>query len=70
MLASAEEDPIDEEEADVEGEVEDGDLTATETEEDESQSKASSDADTVLLFTKPSTFGASQLGKSSISIYP
>ncbi|ERL88202.1 hypothetical protein D910_05590 [Dendroctonus ponderosae] len=63
MVAFAEEDPIDEEEADVEGEVEDGDLTATEPEEeeDESLSKASSDADTVLLFTKPSTFGASQL---------
>ncbi|XP_066261071.1 translocon-associated protein subunit alpha isoform X1 [Euwallacea similis] len=63
MMAFAEEDPIDEEEADVEGEVEEGDVVATESEEDEeeSQSKASPDADTVLLFTKPNVQGASQL---------
>ncbi|CAG9761657.1 unnamed protein product [Ceutorhynchus assimilis] len=63
MMAYADEDPIDEEEADVEGETEEGDLTATENEEDEDgpQSKASPDADTVLLFTKPNFQGASQL---------
>lgn len=63
MMAFAEEDPIDEEEADVEGEVEEADIAATESEEDEDepQSKASPDADTVLLFTRPNTQGASQL---------
>ncbi|KAF7281046.1 signal sequence receptor subunit 1 l(1)G0320 [Rhynchophorus ferrugineus] len=58
------EDPIDEEEADVEGEVEEGDVVTTESEEEdeeELQSRASPDADTVLLFTKPSSQGASQL---------
>lgn len=62
LVASAEEDPIDEEEADVEGELDEGDLTATESEEEEEPtSKASPYADTVLLFTKPSIQGASQL---------
>jgi len=62
MLAYAEEDPIDEDEADVEGE--EADIVATESDEDvdEPQSKVSPDADTVLLFTKPNTQGASQLG--------
>lgn len=62
------EDPIDEEEADVEGEVEEGDVVVTEGEEEddeELQSRASPDADTMLLFTKPSSQGASQLGKFS-----
>lgn len=65
LVAHAEEDPIDEEEAEVEGEVEEGegDVTVTESEEEEEEptSKASPDADTVLLFTKPSAQGASQL---------
>lgn len=71
-MAYAEEDPIDEEEADVEGEVEEGDITTTENDEedDEPQSKASPDADTVLLFTKPSTQGASQLGKIYVGCKP
>jgi len=63
MMAHAEEDPIDEEEAEVEGESEEGDVTAPDTEEEDEEptSKASPDADTVLLFTKPSFQGASQL---------
>ncbi|KAL1518384.1 hypothetical protein ABEB36_002015 [Hypothenemus hampei] len=64
MIVYAEEDPIDEEEADVEGEVEEAEIAATESEEDEEEdslSKASPDVDTVLLFTKPSIQGASQL---------
>ncbi|XP_050311565.1 LOW QUALITY PROTEIN: translocon-associated protein subunit alpha [Anthonomus grandis grandis] len=59
----AEEDPIDEDEADVEGE--ENDVTATEEseeEEEEALSKASPDADTILLFVKPALpQGASQL---------
>lgn len=66
MLAYAEEDPIDEDEADVEGE--EAEIVATESDEDvdEPQSKVSPDADTVLLFTKPNIQGASQLGTFTV----
>ncbi|XP_060520512.1 translocon-associated protein subunit alpha [Cylas formicarius] len=63
LVAYADEDPLEDEEADVEGEAEEAELTAGETEDDEEEFKntASPDADTVLLFIRPNTPGASQL---------
>lgn len=58
-MAYAEDDVL-EDEADVEGEVED-DVSVTE-EEEEPKSTASPDADTTVLFVKPSPLGTGQIG--------
>lgn len=64
MLSYAEEDPLeDEAEAEVEGEGEAEVEEVGGIEEEEDDSKTSSpDADTTLLFVKPVSTGASQMG--------
>lgn len=62
MFSYAEEDPL-EDEADVEGESEVEEVANTDEEEEEDKTTASPDADTSLLFVRPVSSGASQLGR-------
>lgn len=61
MVVFAEEDPL-EDEAEVEGEAEVEEVAGTEEEDDEVKTTSSPDADTTILFVKPTSQGAGQLG--------
>lgn len=60
LVAYAEDDIL-EDEADVEGEVDVDEVSVTE-EEEEQKSTASPDADTTVLFVKPTSLGTSPIG--------
>lgn len=60
MVSFAEEDPIEEDEVEVEGEADIEEVGATEEYEDDSKSLSSPYADTTLLFVKPEPTRASQ----------
>lgn len=61
MMSYAEEDPLEEDEVEVEGEADVEEITTTDEEEEEEKTTASPDADTTLLFVKPIA-PAGQLG--------
>ncbi|XP_056635880.1 translocon-associated protein subunit alpha isoform X1 [Diorhabda sublineata] len=61
IVSYAEEDPIEEDEVEVEGEADVEEVGATEEYEDDTKSLSSPYADTTLLFVKPELTGASQM---------
>lgn len=61
MMSYAEEDPLEEDDVEVEGEADVEEVTTTDEEEEEDKTTASPDADTTLLFVRPIAT-AGQLG--------